>query len=386
MARPYLQGSLTRVLIAGLLLVVGIVGCGDGGTGKHHPGGGGGITPTSFGVKQLGTSADDIGHSVATDPSGNIFVTGETQGNLFGTNAGGRDIFLVKFKSDGTQDWTKQFGTAADDIGHGVATDKDGNIFVTGETLGDLAGTGTFGGRDIFLVKFKSDGTQDWIQQVGTIADDIGRAVATDISGNIFVTGDTLGDLGKISAGNSDIFLAKFNSAGVLQPVNLLGTTADDIGRAVATDISGNIFVTGDTLGGLFGTNAGNPDFFLAKFNSSGVWQGISQVGTIGDDIGRGVATDSSGNILATGETLGSLFQTNAGLRDIFLVKYDTSGNIIWATQRGTIADDIGHGAATNPGGNIFVTGETQGNLEGNKNVGLRDIFLMKFNSAGVLQ
>ena len=104
MARPYLQGSLSRILIAGLFLVLGIGWCGEGGHGKHHDGdgGGGGTTPTAFGVKQPGTTADDIGHSVATDKHKNSFVTGETQGNLEGnTNFGLRDIFLMKFNSAG---------------------------------------------------------------------------------------------------------------------------------------------------------------------------------------------------------------------------------------------------------------------------------------------
>jgi len=88
-------------------------------------------------TKQLGTSTWDEGKDVTTDSSGNIYVTGWTGGGLDGnTNSGNSDIFLVKFYSSGTKQWTKQLGTSSMDFGSGVTTDSSGNIYVTGETFG----------------------------------------------------------------------------------------------------------------------------------------------------------------------------------------------------------------------------------------------------------
>ena len=88
-------------------------------------------------------------------------MTGDTLGDLDGnTNSGGEDIFLIKYNSSGTKQWTKQLGTSSTDIGIGVTTDSSGNIYVTGYTLGDLDGNTSSGGDDIFLVKYDSSGTK----------------------------------------------------------------------------------------------------------------------------------------------------------------------------------------------------------------------------------
>jgi len=88
-------------------------------------------------------------------------VTGYTYGDLDGnTSSGYSDIFLVKYNSSGTKQWTKQLGSSSVDSGDGVTTDSSGNIYVTGGTDGDLDGNTNFGFTDIFLVKYDSSGTK----------------------------------------------------------------------------------------------------------------------------------------------------------------------------------------------------------------------------------
>ncbi|HQN74235.1 MAG TPA: SBBP repeat-containing protein, partial [bacterium] len=142
----------------------------------------------------------------------NIFVTGYTYGSLDGnTSAGNYDIFLTKWNSDGAKEWTKQWGTSSGDYAQSVAVNSSGNIFVTGYTAGSLDGNTNAGGGDIFLTKWNSDGTKQWTKQWGTSSDESGRSVAVDSSGNIFVTGSTQGSLdGNTSAGGTDIFLTKW--------------------------------------------------------------------------------------------------------------------------------------------------------------------------------
>jgi hypothetical protein len=118
-------------------------------------------TTTSPWTKQLGTSSDDSGNDVTTDSSGNIYVTGSTGGGLDGnTSSGNHDIVLVKYNSTGTKQWTKQLGTSGGDQGLGVTTDSSGNIYVTGLTDGRLDGNTISGASDIFLVKYNSTGTK----------------------------------------------------------------------------------------------------------------------------------------------------------------------------------------------------------------------------------
>ena len=227
------------------------------------------------GVQQLGTSSYDNARGVATDSSGNVYVTGWTEGGLDGnTSAGNSDLFVVKYNSSGTKQWTKQLGTSSWDNANGVATDSSGNVYVTGYTQGALDGTNA-GSRDLFVVKYNSSGTKQWTKQLGTSSTDLANGVTTDSSGNVYVAGGTYGGLdNNTNAGNSDLFVVKYNSSGTKQWTKQLGSSSSDYANGVATDSSRNVYVTGDTYGGLDGnTNAGNADIFVVKYNSSGTKQ-----------------------------------------------------------------------------------------------------------------
>ena len=125
---------------------------------------------------------------------------------------------MVKYNSSGTKQWTKQLGTSSLDYATGVATDSSGNVYVTGSTAGGLDGNTSAGRTDLFLVKYYDNGTKQWTKQLGTDPNDFGRGVTVDSSDNIYVTGETYGGLdGNTSSGNYDIFLVKYNSSGVKQ-------------------------------------------------------------------------------------------------------------------------------------------------------------------------
>ena len=152
------------------------------------------------------------------DSSDNIYVTGSTSGGLDGnTNSGGSDIFLVKYYDNGTKQWTKQLGTSSSDTGNEVTVDSSGNVYVTGYTQGGLDGTNA-GNSDLFVVKYNSSGTKQWTKQFGTSESDYATGVATDSSGNVYVAGYTGGGLdNNTSAGSWDIFVVKYNSSGTKQ-------------------------------------------------------------------------------------------------------------------------------------------------------------------------
>jgi len=205
------------------------------------------------GTYQLATN--DYANGVATDSSGNVYVAGGTYGGLDGNNsAGNSDLFVVKYNSSGTKQWTKQLGTSSRDHARGVVTDSSGNVYVTGGTKGKLNGNSNSGRTDLFVVKYNSSGTRQWTKQLGTWQNDLANGVATDSSGNFYVTGVTYRHLdGNTSAGNADLFVVKYNSSGKKQWTKQLGTSSRDHARGVVTDSSGNVYVTGDTYGGLDG-------------------------------------------------------------------------------------------------------------------------------------
>ncbi len=371
-------------LYLALFVSCAFTGCGEGtvivGPGPVPP-------PISWrGTQQLGTTGNDIGRGIAVDGSTNIYLTGSTGGNLDGNiSAGLSDIFLTKFDSSGQKLLTIQFGTTGDDIAYAVAVDSAGNVYIAGSTGGNLDGNISAGLSDIFLTKFNSAGQKLFTIQIGTPGIDFARGVAVDASGNIYVTGATEGNLnGNTSAGLLDIFLTKFNSSGQRLFTIQIGTPGNDIGYGIALDSSGNVYVTGSTDGNLSGTSNGGLDIFLAKFDSSGQNLFTTQFGTPFDDIGRGVAVDGSGNVYVTGSTGGNLNgNISAGSSDIFLAKFDPSGRNLFTIQYGTPFEDIGYGIATDSNNNVHVTGSTGGNLDGNISSGLLDFFLTQFDSSG---
>jgi len=122
------------------------------------------------------------------------------------------------FGQSNTKQWTKQLGTTSNDSGEGVTTDSSGNIYVTGITQGLDGDTEELGLYDIILMKFDSSGTKQWTKQLGTSSFDEGQGVTTDSLDNIYMTGITYENLdGNTKSGNGDIFLVKYDSSGIKQ-------------------------------------------------------------------------------------------------------------------------------------------------------------------------
>jgi hypothetical protein len=334
----------------------------------------------------LTASSITEGTAIATDASGNVYVTGYSSDSLVNnTSVGNGDYFnVVKYNSNGSLQWVHQYGSAYRDRGQGIAIDASGYVYVTGVTAS--VGKGT----ELFVAKYDSNGLTQWTQQLGTATNDIAYGVVTDASGNVYVTGTTTGDLdGNVYAGGvSDLFVVKYDSAGLKQWTRQLGTTGRDEARGIAVDANSNVYVTGYTDGGLDGnTSAGLSDLFVVKYDSTGAKQWTQQLGTTTNDFAYGVATDVNNNVYVTGYNAGGLDGNfRAGGADLFVVKYDSAGAKQWSRQLGTIHSDVAYGVATDLNSNVYVTGYTTGDLDGNTNAGGIDLFVVKYDSAGVKQ
>ena len=235
---------------------------------------------SGFGTKQLGVAGTiTFGLSVATDASGNVYVAGHTYGGLDGnTLTGTIESFVTKYDSIGVKQYTRQLGVAGQSTyGRSVATDASGNVYVAGYTTGGLDGNTLTGIVDLFVTKYDSIGVKQYTRQLGVAGKNtVGYSVATDASGNVYVAGYTTGGLdGNTLTGTQDFFVTKYNSSGVKQYTRQLGVAGKNTyGYSVATDANGNVYVAGYTNGGLDGnTQTGTQDFFVTKYDSSGVKQ-----------------------------------------------------------------------------------------------------------------
>ncbi|MEK6538698.1 MAG: SBBP repeat-containing protein, partial [Nitrospirota bacterium] len=246
---------------------------------------------------------------------------------------------------------------------------------MTGGSWGSLDGNTNAGLSDLFVAKFDVSGVKQWIRQLGTSNFDNAYSIAIDNSGNIYVTGETTGGLdGNTNLGGYDAFIVKYDSTGVKQWTGQFGTSGDEFCRGITTDSLGNIYITGGTTGGLDGyTNAGNGgnDLFVVKYDANGTKQWTRQVGTSGDDYAYDMALDSVDNIYVTGGTTGGLDgYTNAGDHDLYVAKFDANGVKQWTRQLGTSNYDAANSIAVDSMDNVYVTWGTEGGLDGNTNAG----------------
>jgi len=245
-----------------------------------------------------------------------------------------------------------------------------------------------------------------WSQRFGSTYDDIAYSVAVDASGNVYVTGCFRGtvDFGGgnlVSAGNSDIFLAKYSPTGIHLWSKRFGDIDQDLAYSVAVDGSGDVYMTGffggtvDFGGGNL-VSAGVADIFVVKYGSTGDHQWSQRFGSTSYDNGRSVAVDGSGNVYVTGRFDGTVDfgggnLVSAGGDDIFLAKYDaTFGDYQWSQRFGSTSNDVGYSVAVDGSGNVLVTGAFAGtvNFRGGNLVsaGGEDIFLAKYTPGGINQ
>ena len=285
--------------------------------------------------------------------------------------------------------WTEQMGTGLEDVAYGVSVDSSGAAYVCGWTYGDLDGNASAGGQDMFLIKYNSAGIKQWTRQLGTSSDDYATDVSVDSTGNVYVCGVTSGGIdGNSSAGNRDTFLVKYNSSGVKQWTRQLGNSYYDDAYGVSLDAAGNAYVCGLTYYSLDGnTDLGGDDVFLVKYDPSGVKQWTRQTGSDSTDYAFGLAVDPAGDAYICGTTSGALAgETSAGSGDIILIKYNSSGDIQWNRQMGTSGAEHAYDVAVGPSGDVYVCGFTSGGLDGNTNAGSADLFLAKYDSSGARQ
>jgi hypothetical protein len=162
-----------------------------------------------------------------------------------------------------------------------------------------------------------------------------------------------------------------------------LGTTARDYSNSISADSFGNIYISGFTEGSLNGPNAGANDAFLSKYDASGNVQWTRQLGTTLSDESRGVAVDGLGNAYITGTTNGSLDGPNVGNADVIVAKYDAAGSRLWTRQFGSVGSDRGDAIAADGLGSVYIAGYTDARLSGDPHFGQGDAFVSKFDASG---
>lgn len=245
--------------------------------------------------------------------------------------------------------------------------------------------------------------TFQWAKRAGLYAFDLGYGVGTDNAGNVYIAGKYemnayFGGTYVKCAGNHDIYLAKYSPSGVFLWVRTAGGSSGDYAHALAVDGAGNSYLTGEMelttrFGSVALSSSGSNDVFVAKYDTNGnlIWA-KKLGGGGGSDQGLGISV-SGGNVYITGTFQGGNFSGTSlgtsGGRDIFVAKMTTDGVFQWIKKAGGNGDDQGHAISNDPNGNVYVTGFFTGtaNFSGTyiTSKGGTDIFIAKYNPSGGL-
>ncbi len=347
------------------------------------------------------------GEGISVDNAGYVYLVGESSNPdyIATTSAyqtsyqGNGDAFVSKFTSSGKIVWSTYYGGPGTEHGIDIAVFGTSSIYITGYTTSSsgIATTGayqtSYDGKvasyyDAYLAKFSNAGKLIWGTYFGGDSTDGGDGVAVDPGGNVYIVGQTNSGSGiatagayQISYGGSaysgagDAFLAKFNSSGAVVWSTYYGGKNIDEGERVATDALGNIYFSGITSSssnvattGAYQTSfSGVTDGFLVKFNNSGSLQWATYFGGSATDYADGVCTDRSNNVYMTGSTrsssgiasTGSFLTSLTGSSEAFLAKFNTNGKIQWSTYYGDGNLCTGSSVATDTFQNVYMAGST---------------------------
>lgn len=385
----------------------------------------------------IGGSGNEVGRSIVTDASGNVYTTGDFSGTVdFNPGAGTFNLtssgtfsgFVQKLDANGNFVWAMALDGASTCRGIKLATDPSGNVYVTGFFTGivdfdpgpgtDFHDAGSTVFRDYFILKLNSSGNFVWAHTFGAANEATGSDVAIDAQNNVIIVGhfsntvdfDPSAGMDTLSANNEDIFIHKLDSAGNHLWVRSLNSPSDDGPDGVSVDASGNIYVTGmfsltidfDPGSGtdMFTSGAMGWNGFLLKLNAAGNYAWAKQF--YSNQYSKGLATSvcSNGDILVTGifrDTLdtnpgtGSSFVTSNGGLDIFAFRFSNTGNVIWNKTMGGPMDDYGREIEEDASGNIFLAGQFSDTVDFDPGAGISlfnslgnaDIFVQQLNGSG---
>jgi hypothetical protein len=386
-------------------------------------------------TKTWGGTGRDNAFSVAVDGAGNMYVAGGFYGTVdfdpgLGVDShdsnGDFDAFLSKFDSSGAFLWAQTWGGPGPDNAFTITLDGSGNIYLVGcfsDTVDFDPGVGvdahiSNGDYDAYLSKFDSSGAFLWGESWGGTAGDNAFAIAEDGSGNVYVAGcfsltvdfdPGLNVDSRVSNGNYDAFLSKFDSTGAFLWVQTWGGTGLDNPFGIHMYGSGSIYVTG-CYSGIVDFDSGPDtenhisngayDAFLSKFNFSGSFQWAETWGGTGEDNGFAVTVDGSENIYVAGcfsDTVdfdpapGVVSRTSSGDYDAYLSRFNFFGALLWVDTWGGTGEETAIAAALDGSGNISVAGhffdtvdfDPGAGVDNRTSNGLEDSFLSRFNSSG---
>lgn len=382
-------------------------------------------------AKNFGGTYNDGLAGIALDGLNNIYIVGRFNGTvdfdpgpgIFNITSSSSSMFISKLDNNGNFVWAKSVEVGGGD-GYSIALDDMSNLYIGCRYMGTSdfdPGSGIFnltsnGNSDVAVLKLNSAGDFVWAKSMGGVNWEFGGAVALDNMGNVYVGGEFMGsgdfDPGIVienltSAGGSDIFISKLNSAGdFIWAKSFGGTASEDHLRSICLDGLSNVYISGlfeDTVdfdpgaGVTMLASAGANDIFISKLDSFGNFVWANRLGGTSQEFCGDLEADETGNVYAIGSFNltadfdpgpGTFNITAVNFYDIFMLKFNTLGQFVWAGSLGGASQEFAYCLTFDASDNIYSTGyfhetvdfDPSGGLANLTSAGSNDVFVHKMS------
>jgi hypothetical protein len=253
--------------------------------------------------------------------------------------------------------WTGGLFTNADENAYELAVSPGGGIYAAGfERSLTLPDPFTY---HAFISKFDQDGSVVWTDHIATSEDDHGYSVSAAPDGGAYLVGSTDGALTANDLPRTDAFIRRYDANGGIVWTRQFGTSGSDVGIASVSDAFGNLYIAGTTDGQLGNTYVGSYDIFVTKFNPSGQQLWSTQFGSLNGDEVSDIQLDSGGNLLVAGTVGGPVdgLSGNGSLDNALAGKLSSDGAVQWLRPHGTRSFNFGGGIAEDGQGGAFLVG-----------------------------
>ncbi|OQP44613.1 hypothetical protein A4H97_09605 [Niastella yeongjuensis] len=381
-------------------------------------------------AKSFGSTGDENVNKIATDAAGNVYVIGSFSGTVDfdpspvaqTLDGGSEAIFIGKYDASGNLAWVKSInGTNG---GYAITADAAGNVYASGRFSGTVDFdpgplayplTSSTIYDDVFVSKLDVSGNFVWARAMGGPGFDVTESIAVDASGNVYTTGSYESNQGDFDPGPVEqlitggrTFISKLDASGNYVWAASLGA---ETAYSIAVDASNNVYTTGYFSSATADFDPGpgtynlpytsNSDMFISKLDASGNFVWAKGMGGTGNDGGDALALDASNNIYIGGgfedqfdfdPGTGVTTLRSEGADDIFISKFDDSGNLLWVKSMGNTHEGEITDLAVDGLGNVYTMGYFYGTVDFDPGSGTHelvsagntgDIVVSKFDPSG---
>lgn len=357
-------------------------------------------------IKNYGGSGDDTAHTIIHTTDGGYAILGYTNsvdGDITDKTLAVNDYWLLKLDVNGDLEWNKTYGGSKDDKGQSIIQTTDGGYAIVGYAMSDDGdGSNNEGFHDNWILKLDASGTIEWEQSFGFSGHDHSYDIIQTNDGGFFFAGflDVTQSGGEGNSGKSrnywtrhgvgEFWGTKLDANGNLEWRRYFGGTNNDRAHSVVQANDGGFVLAGFSESDDFDiSNAkGSYDFWVVKISDSGELLWEQSFGGTGIEISYGMTKTNDNAYVITGNTFSTDTDVtnNHGESDIWLIKVDDDGNLIWEKTFGGTAFESAESVNLLAGGGFLIAGNSK-SIDGNLtiNEGENDLWVIKTNSEGEL-